>query len=123
MKLHAVKGNGNSAVAVRETSCYCETGIASSSSTCESCRNETIGLTAKPILEELSMAETTDKVNNALASKSSQDIGVQSSVLAPGILENETEIKQTDFAAAKYLNKWYIGQVSNIDPDDNTFEI
>ena len=122
MKLHAVKGKGNSAVAVRETSCYCETCIASSS-TCESWRNETIGLSAKPVLEHSSMAETTEIVHYAKASKSSQDIKVKSPVPNLEILENETEIKQNDFVAAVYLDKWYIGQVINTDPDDNTFEI
>lgn len=120
MKLHAIKGKGNSVVAVRETSCYCEICIASSSSTCETWRHETIGLIAKPILEKSSMA---DEVNIPRGSKSSHDTEVQSSVPAPEILETKTKIKQTDFVAAIYLNKWYIGQVINTDPDDDTFEV
>ena len=72
MKLHTIKGKGNSIVAVRETSFDCEKCIAYSSSTCESWRNETIGLIAKPISGQSSMAKTIDEVNSPRGSKSSK---------------------------------------------------
>lgn len=110
MKIHAVKGKGNSNIAVRNTSCYCEICIVSSSSTCSTWRNETV----EPRSEILSSAKSPED----------NDTPQSEAIICDSInADTNIYIEEGDYVAAIYLRNWYIGKITDVDKEDKTVEI
>lgn len=123
MKLHAAKGKGNSIVAIRDTSCYCDTCV--TYDTCDTWRNVT---TVSSASEEPNVAGTTSQADPSTLNLHPSTVSGPTELLSPvpeHLTSHDTsqQIKVSDFVAAVYVDKWYIGQVINIDQDDNTYEI
>ncbi|KAH3706166.1 hypothetical protein DPMN_065547 [Dreissena polymorpha] len=100
MKVHAVKGKGNSMIAIRNTSCYCQECINPETS-CKTWMDEfTINEDTNT-----SIMQTQDERNSS--NKNTERVNV----------------KENDYVAAKYLDNWYVGKVLDVDGEDNTVKI
>ena len=100
MKVHAVKGKGNSMIAIRYTSCYCQECINPETS-------------CKTWMDEITVNE--DPNTSPMQTQDERNCSNKNPELV--------NVKETDYVAAKYLDKWYVGKVLDIDYADNTVEI
>ena len=99
MKIHAAAWKGNSIVAVRSTSCYCEI-CKSASFTCDTWRHESL----KNVQQKAKKMP-------------------KSSVPVQAVVETNDIYHVHEYIAANYMNKWYIGQMKDADSEDNTVEV
>lgn len=98
MKIHAVVGKGDSTVSVRNTSCYCDICLPGLV-TCDTWREESLTIQQKK-------------------SRPEPELRIQSE-----LLEKNDTYTIDEYVAAVYLDNWYIGQIRDIDTDDNTVEV
>ncbi len=100
MKVHAVVGKSNAVVSLRNTSCYCQTCLATNA-TCGTWREEsTASQRKKPAPLEPASAASPDQAK-----------------------ASATEFSPDSFVAAVYLGHWYIGRITQVDKSDQTLEI
>lgn len=108
MKIHAVAGQGNSKVCVRNTSCYCGMCV-SLDSVCETWRLECLTKDKAPARRTLS-----DENHQLDSSSNTQQIPE---------LSREISYSIDEYVAAHYCNQWYIGEIQDVDDDDKEIEV
>lgn len=114
MKIHAVAGLGNSTVAVRNTSCYCQICL-SESFTCQTWREESVSKSNEKVVTKI--AEITDTPPSEEIVSDGRDVERQTLLCA------SEKYSENDFVIAAYDNKYFVGQLTEIDDDDDSLEI
>lgn len=120
MTVHSVVSLGNSSIAVRETSCFCNACFANGEfyASCS-------GWNKHSFIEESIGANVLDNQTivsavNQTAESSSNVTGVDNEERSTADETTGQHYQQNTYVAAVYDAQWYIGSILEYDPEDNT---